>query len=195
MNVVPSSVSASRMRCSRVPSESRPMPVFAVQPADEPRVDAGQCVGQPVLRERAGDVGQPPGAAGQSRDVSEVDHARRSKSRSRRSASNVGGGSDSASVSASSSLKSRLRGAVAAEHRQLLLQRDDLAARPALRGVRPAADPLVEVEEHRHHLADVLPVAGVVRLHDEQPAGRAGRDARSARNSGVTSRRWTFAGS
>ena len=59
----------------------------------------------------------------------------------------------------------------AAEHRQPLLQRDDLAPRPALRGVRPAADALVEVEEHRHHLADVLPVAGVVGLDDEQPAG------------------------
>ena len=51
-----------------------------------------------------------------------------------------------------------------------LPQGDDLAPGAALRGVRPAADPLVEVEEHRHHLADVVPVAGVVGLDDEQPA-------------------------
>src|SRR5262249_46035262 len=66
--------------------------------------------------------------------------------------------------------EAEFRRAAASEYRQAAAHRHDLAACSPLRPIRPRADALVEVEEERHHLADVAPVAGVVGLHHEQPA-------------------------
>src|SRR5206468_906682 len=41
----------------------------------------------------------------------------------------------------------------------------------AARSIRPGADPLTEFKEHAHDFTDVLPVAGVVGLDHELPAG------------------------
>src|SRR5262249_43345346 len=55
------------------------------------------------------------------------------------------------------------------EDRQATAQGDDLAPGPALGRIRPGFVLPVKVEENRHNLFDVAPVAGIVGL-DEEPS-------------------------
>ena len=63
MKVGPSSVSARRIRASRLSVESRASSVSAGPALDETIVEAGQGIGQAVLGERARDLDEPAQAA------------------------------------------------------------------------------------------------------------------------------------
>ncbi len=59
-----------------------------------------------------------------------------------------------------------------AMNRQAAPASQDLTTSSTLRRIRPGTDLLAEVEDRGQYLDHVLPVIGVVRLHDELPAGR-----------------------